>query len=103
MRVLIVMPLAEQRGGAEVALQQLINEGRDQGVEWSVVFLEDGPMVQEFRDIGIAASVVPAGRLRQTSRYLRAVVRIRSIARHERADIIFSWMTKRIFTAALLL
>jgi len=97
MRVLIVMPLAEQRGGAEVALQQLINEGRDQGVEWSVVFLEDGPMVQEFRDIGIATSVVPAGRLRQASRYLRAVVRIRSTARHERADVIFSWMTKAHF------
>jgi glycosyltransferase involved in cell wall biosynthesis len=94
MRVLIVMPLAEQRGGAEVALRQLIHEGRDQGVEWSVVFLEDGPMVQEFRDVVIATSVVPGGRLRQVSRYLRAVARIRSIARLQRADLIFSWMTK---------
>jgi glycosyltransferase involved in cell wall biosynthesis len=93
-KVLIVMPLAEQRGGAEVALRQLIHEGRDQGVEWSVVFLEDGPMVQEFRDVGIATSVVPAGRLRQVSRYLRTVARIRSIARRQRAELIFSWMTK---------
>ena len=94
MRVLIVMPLAEQRGGAEVALRQLVNEGRGQGIEWSVVFLEEGPMVQEFRDLGVPTSVVPAGRLREVSRYLRAVARIRSIARRQRADVIFSWMTK---------
>ena len=94
MKVLIVMPLAEQRGGAEVALRQLIHGERDHGVTWSVVFLEEGPMVQEFRDVGIAASVVPAGRLRQGFRDLRSIARIRSIARHERADVIFSWMTK---------
>jgi glycosyltransferase involved in cell wall biosynthesis len=51
-------------------------------------------MVQEFRDVGIATSVVQAGRLRQASRYLRAVGRIRSTARRQRADLIFSWMTK---------
>ena len=94
MKALIVMPLAEQRGGAEVALRQLIYGKRDHGVTWSVVFLEEGPLVQEFRDLGIAVSVVPAGRLREGFRYLRSIGRIRSIVRDEGADAIFSWMTK---------
>ena len=51
-------------------------------------------MVREFRDAGVAVDVVPAGRLRQGSRYLRTIAGIRSIARRRRADVIFSWMTK---------
>jgi glycosyltransferase involved in cell wall biosynthesis len=94
MRVAIVMSLAERRGGSETVLRQLMREGRDQGIEWSVIFLEDGPMVQEFEDLGIPCSVVPAGRVRQAHRFIRSIIAIRSIARGQRADLILSWMTK---------
>ena len=94
MRIAIVMPLAEQRGGAEAALRQLMREGRDQGVEWHVVFLEEGPMIDEFRDLGVSTSVVRAGRLRHVHRYVGSVFQIRSIAKRERIDLIVSWMSK---------
>jgi glycosyltransferase involved in cell wall biosynthesis len=93
-KVAIVMPLATQRGGAEVALQQLMKEGRGQGIEWTLVFLEDGPMVQEFRDLGVPVSVVPAGRLRHIHRYVQTVNALRSLARRERIELILSWMGK---------
>ncbi len=58
--VIIVMPLAEQRGGAELALLQLI--GCDTRMRWQVVFLENGPMIQQCEALGIPASFVNAGR-----------------------------------------
>jgi glycosyltransferase involved in cell wall biosynthesis len=88
------MPLAERRGGAEALLGQLMHAGQDQGIEWNVVFLEHGPLVGELAGLGIASAVVPAGRLRQAHRLIRAIFAIRSLARRGRADLILSWMTK---------
>ena len=94
MRIAIVMPLAEQRGGAEAALRQLMRKGRDEGVGWHVVLLEEGPMIDELRELGVSTSVVRAGRLRQLHLYVRSVFQIRSIAKRERIDLIVSWMSK---------
>jgi len=90
--IVIVMPLAEQRGGAELALLQLIRAGGD--CKWHVVFLEDGPMVCQVRDAGSAASVVPAGRLRQPHKMVSAVMRIARIVRDSHSPAVLSWMTK---------
>ncbi len=92
MKAIIVMPLAEQRGGGEMMLWDLVQQGRNAGVEWLVIFLEDGPMVEQVKSLGIDARVVKSGRLRQIHRFIAAVFRIAAIARRERADIIVNWM-----------
>lgn len=88
------MPLAEQRGGAELSLRQLVEFGRGGAVDWVVVFLQDGPMVGEFRRFGVTVVVIDAGRMRQPHRIAAAIVRIARVARRERATLIFGWMSK---------
>jgi glycosyltransferase involved in cell wall biosynthesis len=94
LKVAILMSIAERRGGSETVLGHLLRVGPRHGVEWSVIFLEDGPMVQAFADLGIQTDVVPAGRIRHVHRFARAVMAIRSLARRRRVDLILSWMTK---------
>jgi glycosyltransferase involved in cell wall biosynthesis len=59
-----------------------------------VVFLEDGPLVQEVADLGADAEVVTAGRLRQPHRAAPAVVRLARLLRRERVDVVIDWMSK---------
>lgn len=94
MRALVVMPLAEQRGGGELMLLHLIEHGRGLGVEWSVVFFSDGPMVEAVREWGVETFVVPSGRLRQPHRMAAAIWRLRQLIRQIRADVVLSWMGK---------
>jgi len=83
------MPIAEQKGGAEVMLAHLIEHASD-SVEWVTAFLEDGPMAREFESIGVETHVIPTGRLRNIPAYARTVRRIASIART--TDAVFGWM-----------
>lgn len=99
LRVLIVMPLATPLGGGELMLRQLLRHGRDQGVEWMVVYLRDGPMVAETRALGIAAHVVPSGRFRDLLTRVGAVRAVAEIARQFRADLILGWMVAGELTA----
>jgi glycosyltransferase involved in cell wall biosynthesis len=91
--ILIVMPLAEQRGGAELLLRHLMHEGDSLGVCWRVVFLQEGALVAQFRALGVPTTVVRAGSFRQGHRFIATVLRIAATARRERADLIFGWMT----------
>lgn len=93
-RCLIVMPLAEQRGGSELTLLHLIEHGRDKGVKWSVAFFEHGPMVDIVRGWGVPTHVVSAGRLRQPQRFAAAIWCLRQLVRRESADVVLSWMGK---------
>jgi glycosyltransferase involved in cell wall biosynthesis len=90
--VLIIMPLAEQRGGAELALLQLIR--RETSVHWHVVFLIDGPMVQQTQALGVGATVIPAGRVRQPLMVFRTVRAIARLAREIKASAMLGWMAK---------
>lgn len=100
MRIAITMPLAQQRGGGELMLRHLLQKGRGAGVEWSVLFLEDGPMVAEARAFGIDTRVFPAGRLRQPYRLAKTVAFIARTLRLVRADAAFAWMPKaHLYTA----
>jgi len=97
MKVLVVMPLGEQRGGGELMLWHLMQQEGDAAktrARWLVVFLEDGPLVASIRNLGIEVRVVPAGRLRQPTHFLRTAGRIAALARRERVDAIFGWMSK---------
>jgi glycosyltransferase involved in cell wall biosynthesis len=94
MKVIIVMPLGEQRGGGELMLSDLMQQGRDRGIEWLVIFLEDGLMVEQLKALGIDTRVVHSGRLREPHRFIAAVLKIASIARREGATLIVGWMWK---------
>lgn len=94
MKIAIIMPLAEQRGGGELMVLHLLQQGRDLGVTWLVIFLAAGPMVAQVQQFGITALVVDAGRLRELPRYLKAVKQIVGIARREKVDMIFGWMNQ---------
>jgi len=88
------MPLAEQRGGSEVMLRQLVEHTPADGPRWLVIFLRDGPMVDELRRLGAEVAVVDAGRLREPHRHVAAIARIAGIAHRRRADVIVGWMVK---------
>jgi glycosyltransferase involved in cell wall biosynthesis len=91
MKALLLMPLAEQRGGSEALLLDLLSHPSP-AVSWTVVFLDEGPLVGKVRELGVDASVVSAGRLRQAHRYVKAVAALTAAAREN--DLVLSWMPK---------
>jgi glycosyltransferase involved in cell wall biosynthesis len=97
MKVAIVMPLGEQRGGAELLLRYLASEARNLNATWILVFLEDGPLAAELRDLGFHTTVINAGRLRQAHRWAAAIVRIARLLRAEKPDVVVAWMAKAHF------
>jgi len=100
MRIAIVMPLAEQRGGAEQLLRLLMLRLREQGETGLVLFLEDGPLRAEFADAGIQTHVFPAGRLRHVRQYVTVVRRLATFLRRAEVGAAFSWMAKAHLYAA---
>lgn len=92
MNALILMPIAEKRGGAEQLLRMFLSRLPDLRLECTIVFLEDGPMHQECIESGLSSTVIPAGRLRHVGRSIQTVRRIAELASETRADLIFSWM-----------
>lgn len=94
MKVAIIMPLAEQRGGGEKRLWDLMYEGRNSGIEWLLIFLENGSLAEQIRTLGIDVRTVPSGRLREPHRFIAAVLKIASVVRRERADVVLAWMWK---------
>jgi glycosyltransferase involved in cell wall biosynthesis len=92
--IAVVMPLAERKGGAEVALLDLLREREPHNERVAVLFLEDGPMVTETVEMGHQAYVIPAGRLRHPHHFAASVVRIARVLRKVEASVVVSWMTK---------
>lgn len=90
----IVMPLAEQRGGAEVALVHLLDAGRETGIAWTVILLEIGSLSGRLESLGIDVEVLPAGRMRQPLHVAATVARLVQVMRRRRLDVVLSWMTK---------
>jgi len=86
--------MATQRGGGELMLQQLLEHTQHTDIEWIVIFLEEGPLVNTFRDLGVTTHIVPAGRLRHIHRYIQSVKEITSLVRSVEADLILSWSGK---------
>ena len=92
MNMTIVMPLADRHGGAEAVLESFVV--RAVTADCRVVFLEDGPLVESLRELGVSASVIPAGRLREPHQLLGAIRRLARALRNERPDAVVAWMTK---------
>ena len=94
MKIAVIMTLAEQRGGGELMLLHLMQQGQGAGVDWVVLFLEDGPMVAQVRELGVETRVIVSGRLRELPRYAATVFQIARLARREKVDLIFGWMNQ---------
>lgn len=99
LRVLVVMPLGTALGGGEVMLRQLLVRGRGTGVEWIVVFLRHGPMVDEMRALDLDVRVIEAGRFRNLPARMRAIGRIARLAQAGGADLVLGWMVAGQLTA----
>lgn len=91
-RILVVMPLGVRLGGGEEMLRQLMGHGRGAGIDWAVAFLRDGPLIEEFRSLGVTVHLVEAGRFRDVAKRVSAVRAIARIARAERVEALFGWM-----------
>jgi glycosyltransferase involved in cell wall biosynthesis len=94
-RIGVVMPLAEQRGGAEMALLHFLKGlMRESQADIRLCFLEAGPMVEWARQHGYAATVVETGRLRQLVRYSSAVRLLYRWLKRDDISVVLSWMSK---------
>ena len=94
LNIVVVMPLAHMRGGAERALLDLFRETRADDVRWRAIFLEDGPMVEDARALGIPTLVIDAGRMRHVARTGAAITGIAAQTRKWKGDAILGWMAK---------
>ena len=94
MKIAIIMPLGEQRGGGELMLVHLMQQGQNLGVEWLVIFLENGPMVSQIEELGVTTKVIEAGQMRDLLRSASAVSKIAALLRRTQAQVVVGWMSK---------
>jgi glycosyltransferase involved in cell wall biosynthesis len=92
LKVAVIMPLAEARGGAEQAFVVLLQKGRDENTDFVAIFLKKGPLVGEIKSLGIPAYAVEAGKMRELHRFAGATRQIAAILRKEKVDAVISWM-----------
>jgi glycosyltransferase involved in cell wall biosynthesis len=88
------MPVATQRGGAELMLVDLARHASEHGTRLLVAFLEDGPLVDDVAALGADAQIIAASRLRHAHRGAPAVARLARLLRRARVDLAISWMSK---------
>jgi glycosyltransferase involved in cell wall biosynthesis len=100
LKAAIIMPLAEQRGGCETMLLRFLRENRiAPGVDYTVGFLEDGPMVEQVQAMGYSARAFPAGHMKELDKFAHTIGLIRGWLKEERAQIVMAWMEKGQFYA----
>ena len=75
-------------------LLHLIQHGRGAGVDWLVIFLEDGPMVEQVRALGAEVRVIVSGRLREIFRYAATVRCLAALMRREQVSLVLGWMNQ---------
>jgi glycosyltransferase involved in cell wall biosynthesis len=97
---MIVAPWARPLGGAERMLSHLVAVAPECGVAVSLVFLEDGAMVETAAESADSVEVVPATRLRDPINATGVVHQLNRIFRRRRPDVVISWMAKsHLYTA----
>jgi glycosyltransferase involved in cell wall biosynthesis len=94
MRVLVTVPWAQTLGGAEAMLVAILAGAREEGHEVEPVFFEEGEWAQSLRAEGFRVEVVEAGRLREVQRWVKSVLRLRTLIRERRPDVILNWAAK---------
>lgn len=101
LKIVTVMPLGDQTGGAEILLLDLLDHSRMNGVSWTVVYLRDGPLLERTRALGHSVHLIPAGRFRQPHLQLRAAWTIARLVRREQAHLVLGWMSAAQAVAGL--
>jgi glycosyltransferase involved in cell wall biosynthesis len=89
----IVMPLGSQQGGAEALLQHLLRY-RDHRYQYVCAFLEEGPLVEEVRELGYDTTVFPTTHLSHLGNYFRTLRSLRRWIKAKRLHMVVSWMPK---------
>ena len=95
LRAGIVMPLAEQRGGAEHALVQFlagVAPAERHGLH--VCYLEEGPLVEWTAAAGFPTILLRSGRLREPSRWLQCIHQLARWLKQNGIRVVVSWMPK---------
>lgn len=87
------MPLGAQRGGAEILLQNWLAFDAPTS-RYSLMFLEDGPLVEHARNLGYDVAVLPTTHLRSPWNFLKTVRGLRRWARQKQLLTVLSWMSK---------
>ncbi|MFT4113468.1 glycosyltransferase family 4 protein [Silvibacterium sp.] len=95
----VVMPLGYQQGGAENLLLHWLRQGSEK-YTLACAFLQDGPMVEVARSLGVKTEVIPATRLTDAANYVRVLFKLRGWVRKERLAGLLSWMPKGHLYAA---
>ncbi len=93
LRVGVVMPLAEVKGGAEMALRHLIQQGKSLDVEWCFAFLKDGSLAEEARSYGYEVKVFPGHPLRYLHLTTLQIIRLSRWFKNMNCDVAFAWMS----------
>ena len=88
-RLLYISSNAE-RGGVETVLCNLVKYHDREHYRLSVLFLRDGPLVEEFRRLGIQVFLIKTGRFSQVFRSIFTILKIRRLVINEDIDVVFS-------------
>lgn len=99
--MVILTPTGEHLGGSEVMLARFLASARSLGIPAHVIFLEPGDHLDEMQAAGYSCELVQAGRLRQSTRWLSALLRIAKIVRERRPEVIVGWQAKSAAYGAL--
>lgn len=94
LRILVTVPWGERLGGAEMMLHTLLNASRGYPHQFELVFFADGPWPRELADAGFTVTVIEAGRLRQTQKWVSTVVRLVRLLRARQPTVVLNWMAK---------
>lgn len=88
------MPVAEQRGGAEKYLIDMIRAGRQSDINWLVILLEEGPMQAQLAELGVRVEVIPAKKFSNIGDSLAVAWKIKSFCVANDIRFLIGWMTK---------
>lgn len=79
-----------ERGGREVVMLNILKALDRTRYQPLVLFLTDGPFVEEVLNAGIQTRVIEAGRIRELHKGTRAILQIRRLLHAERAALVHS-------------
>lgn len=94
MRLLITVPWGERHGGGEAILHSLLTGPAHARHDIELIFFEAGPWPAELAARGFAVTVIRAGRLRHLHRWVTTVLRLASLFRRRKPDLILNWIAK---------
>lgn len=94
MKLVITVPWARRLGGAETMLASFLRSVDRERFEPLVVFFEHGPLVGEVAALGLDATVIPAGRMRQPLNIVRTIRSLARLLEREQPDLLLNWMAK---------